>query len=81
MLITGANEGLQDQLRTQLEAIGPVYSLKFHICVQHKTTPVSVSYQQAGDGEKAVDRLNDQTIEGIRISVVLDDKGNRNIAI
>ncbi len=66
---------MQEQLRTQLEAIGPVYSLKFHKSVQHKATPVGVSYQLAGDGQKAVERLNDQTIEGIRISVVLDDKG------
>ncbi len=75
ILITGVTEPIQLLVKEYVEEIGPVYSIRFHDTLKLKTVPASVLFCKAGDGQKAVDQLNNKNINGIVINVVLDDKG------
>ena len=79
VLITGVTEQIQPKLKEAVERVGAVYSLKFHKSPKLKTLPTSVAFCNAGDGQKAVDSLNNEVVGGVKISVVLDDKGQQTL--
>lgn len=75
VLITGLTDQNQPSLKGSIEKIGNTVSIKFHKSSRVKTITSSVSFQKAGDGQKAVGRLDGALIDGAKVGVILDDKG------